>query len=83
MDNIPASSPIVKEFRFYPESKIVTIVLADDKAEDFMGPENFRLAASAAHAASSSSTDVSLEDQSGNSISFAVPQGTPHETFDA
>jgi len=83
MDNIPASSPVVKEFRFYPESKIVTVVFADDQTVDFTGPENFRLAAVAAHAASTSSTDVSLGDDNGNNLSFAVPQGTPHETFDA
>ena len=83
MDNIPASSPVVKEFRFYPESKIVTVVFADDQTVDFTGPENFRLAAVAAHAASTSSTDLSLDDDNGNNLSFAVPQGTPHETFDA
>lgn len=83
MDIPPTGSPVVKEFRFYPESKIVTVVFADDRTEDFTGPENFQMAFNAAHAAASSATDVALEDESGKSIAFAVPQGTPHETFDA
>jgi hypothetical protein len=84
MDIDPSSPPIVKEFRFYPESKIVTIVFGDDKAEDFMGPENYHLAHSAArHSASAEASNLSLTDQSGKSVIVVVPKGTPHETFDA
>ena len=86
MNTDPSNPSVVKEFRFYPESNIVTVVFGDDNAEDFMGPENYHLAAAAAaaaHTPSATASDLRLKDQNGNSITVTVPKGAFRETFDA
>jgi hypothetical protein len=79
----PSSQPVVKEFRFYPESEIVTVVFGDDNAEDFTGPENYQLAVDASRSVSAPTFELDLKDEKGNSITMTVARGTPHETFDA
>jgi len=84
MDLDPTSPPVVKEFRFYPESTIVTVVFGDDEAEDFVGSENYRLAlAAAADPAPDPASNLSLKDQTGKGVLMVVRMGTPHEIFDA
>ena len=82
MEIDPASPAVVKEFRFYPESEMVTVVFGDDKSEDFTGSENFRKARIAAGASVAPSANLELLDNRGGSVIMIVPQGTPHETFD-
>ena len=82
MDNIAAN---VKEFRFAPESQTVTIVFGDDRAEDFIGEENYKPAHHAAIKAADFSVatpELSLTSQDGKTIVVNVPADTPHETFD-
>ena len=83
MSIVPSGPPVVKEFRFYPESNIVTVVFLDDKTEDFMGPENYRLARAAAGSSELPSADLGLTDRDGDSVIMIVNKGTPVETFDA
>ena len=77
------STRVVKEFRFFPESEIVTIVFEDDTSEEFGGPENFH---KARHACLDSPQPewVNLElSTEGASVVVKVLKGTPHETFEA
>ena len=39
-----SNAPVVKEFRFYPDSEIVTVVFGDDTSEDFTGRDNYQKA---------------------------------------
>jgi len=82
MENI---LPAVKEFRFYPESNMVTVVFQDDRTDDFLGEANYKPAHHAAINASQFSTEtpeLTLVDQAGKTIVVCVPVDTPHETFD-
>ena len=83
MSTVPSGPPVVKEFRFFPESNIVTVVFQDDKAADFMGPENYQLARTAASSSALPSVDLRLIDPNGDSVIMIVNQGTPVETFEA
>jgi hypothetical protein len=78
-----SSTPVVKEFRFYPESGMVSIVFSDDTTDDFTGKENYHAAHHAAIQAKEAPTpELDLTDRNGNTITVSVPTGTPHETFD-
>jgi len=82
MDSIPST---VKEFRFAPESQIVTIVFGDDRTEDFIGEENYKPAHHAAIKSADFSVatpDLSLTSQDGKTVVVNVPADVPHETFD-
>jgi len=82
MENL---AQVVKEFRFYPESLMVTVVFQDDRTDDFMGEDNYKPAHHAAIKASQFSTEtteLSLIDQTGKTVVLTVPAETPHETFD-
>jgi hypothetical protein len=82
METTPATPRVVKEFRFYSESRMVTIVFADDSSDDFTGEENYHKArvAGASHAPASS---LELTDQQGTLVAMSIPAETPHETFEA
>lgn len=74
----------VKEFLFYPESNMVTVVFDDDTTDDFTGEENYHAAHHAAIKAHDAATPaLALTDRDGKAITVTVPAGTPHETFDA
>jgi hypothetical protein len=82
-----ASSPaglVVKEFQFFPESQIVTVVFADDTSAEFKGEENYH---KARHACldhpQPDSAPLELTSSSGEVTAMTVPKGTPHETFEA
>ena len=84
MEVNPASPRVVKEFRFYPESRIVTIVFEDDNATDFEGQENYHKARLACLVEPQpDSVDLELVDPKGVSVVMTVVKGTPHETFEA
>jgi hypothetical protein len=84
MSTDPVNPLTVKEFRFYPESKIVTLVYEDDKADDFSGEENFQRAWEVGSAsATSPATYLELKNDEGSPVTVRVPKGTPHETFEA
>jgi hypothetical protein len=75
--------PTVKEFRFFPESGLVTVVFGDDTTDEFTGEENYRAAHHAAIKAHNAPTpDLTLTDRAGKTLIVSVPTGTPHETFD-
>jgi hypothetical protein len=77
------STPVVKEFRFYPESGKVSIVFSDDTTDDFTGEENYHAAHHAAIKAHDAPTPaLTLTDRNGTTLTVSVPAGTPHETFD-
>jgi hypothetical protein len=78
----PANPPVVKEFRFYPESQMVTVVFGDDESEDFMGPDNYKSAHHLALSHSTETANLTLMNDKGESVVVIVPQETPHETFD-
>jgi hypothetical protein len=84
MDTKTASTGLVKEFRFYTESKMVTIVFQDDSAADFQGEKNYH---DSRHACLNhpqpDSADLELTDAKGNTVVVTVVKGTPHETFEA
>ena len=84
MEVKPASPRVVKEFRFYPESKIVTIVFGDDTAVDFEGQENYHKARLACLVEPQPETaSLELSNEKGGSVVMTVVKGTPHETFEA
>jgi len=79
-----ANSPVVKEFRFYSESKMVTIVFGDDTAKDFEGPENYHQARLACLVEPQpDSAALELVEANGDKVVMTVIKGTPHETFEA
>jgi len=78
-----STPPAVKEFRFNSDSEIVTVVFADDQAQDFKGSDNYKKAHHAAIKAANAPTDaLELEDDKGSTVIVSVPVGTPHETFE-
>ena len=83
MPTLPSGLPLVKEFRFFPQSNIVTVVFQDDKTEDFTGPSNYDRALTAADGSAFPYANLGLIDQKGDSISMIVNNGTPVETFAA
>jgi hypothetical protein len=84
MEVNPARPRVVKEFRFYPESTIVTIVFGDDTAMDFEGSENYHKARFACLVTPQpDSADLELMDPKGGKVAVTVIKGTPHETFEA
>jgi hypothetical protein len=78
------SGLVVKEFRFFPESHIVTIVFADDTTTEFEGTENYH---KARHACldhpQPDAVQLELTGADGVKTTMTVPKGTPHETFEA
>jgi hypothetical protein len=81
--NLP-SAGVVKEFRFFPESLIVTIVFVDDTSAEFEGSENYHKAHHACLVSPQpDSAELELADVKGGIIAVTVPKGTPHETFEA
>jgi hypothetical protein len=84
MDATPAGTRVVKEFRFYPESLITTIIFEDDTAIDFEGSENYHKARHAClNMPQPESANLELMDPQGKSVVVTVVKGTPHETFEA
>jgi hypothetical protein len=84
MSTDPNSPAVIKEFRFYPESNIVTLVYEDDNAEDFSGADNFQRAFDVAStSASEPATLLELLNDEAKVVTVRVPKGTPHETFEA
>ena len=84
MDATPAGTRVVKEFRFYPESHMATIVFEDDTAIDFEGSENYHKARHAClNMPQPDSANLELTDSQGNSVVVTVVKDTPHETFEA
>lgn len=84
MEATPASPRVVKEFRFYSESKMATIIFEDDSSDDFTGEENYhktRLACLGEELPQSAV--LQLVDQKGATVVMTVLKGTPHETFEA
>jgi hypothetical protein len=84
MDTNPASPRVVKEFRFYPESHIATIVFEDDTDIDFEGSDNYHKARHAClNRPQPDSAELDLTDKQGNTVAVTVLKDTPHETFEA
>ena len=83
MDVNPAGL-VVKEFRFFPESHIVTIVFVDETTTEFQGTENYHKARHACldHPQPETRT-VELQGMDGVAVMITVPKDTPHETFEA
>ncbi len=83
MEANPASL-VVKEFRFFPESHIATIVFTDDTTTEFQGTENYHKARHACLDHPQPETrQVELQGADGKVVAITVPKGTPHETFEA
>jgi len=81
--NLP-SARVVKEFQFFPESQIVTIVFEDDSSEEFAGAENYHKARHACLISPQpASAELKLSAADGGSVAMTVVEGTPHETFEA
>jgi hypothetical protein len=84
MDAQSPAVQVVKEFRFFPESEIVTIVFVDDTSAEFQGAENYHKARHAClDQPQPESAQLELTGTSGGISVMTVPKGTPHETFEA
>ena len=44
MSTIPSGQPVVKEFRFFSDSRFVTVVFEDESTVEFHGEENYHKA---------------------------------------
>jgi hypothetical protein len=74
---------VVKEFRFFAESEIVTLVFEDDTSAEFGGADNYHKARHACLISPQpefANLELATE---GASVVVKVPKGTPHETFEA
>ncbi len=84
MDAQSPAGLVVKEFRFFPESHIVTIVFADDTTVEFQGTENYHKARHACLDHPQPETQqLELQGPDGATIAVTIPKETPHETFEA
>ncbi len=84
MDAKSPTGQVVKEFQFFPESHIVTVVFADDTSVEFQGAENYHKARHAClDQPQPDSAQLELTGASGEVSVMTVPKGTPHETFEA
>ena len=71
-----------KEFRFFSDSHIVTVVFEDDTTIEFQGEDNYRKAhhVVGAHAPSAA---LELVDQKGETVNMVVNKGVLVEAFNA
>ena len=84
MDANSTAVPTVKEFQFFPESHIVTIVFEDDTTAEFQGEENYHKARHAClNHPQPDWVRLEMTGAGGEVSAMTVLKGTPHETFEA
>jgi hypothetical protein len=84
MSTAPVNLPVVKEFRFFSDSRFVTAVFEDETSIEFHGEENYHKArAASAHGRPDDSTTVELTDQAGKTVAMTVTKDVVVEAFEA
>ena len=84
MSTIPAGPSVVKEFRFFSDSRFVTVVFEDDTTTEFHGEENYHKArVASAHGRPDDPTAVELVDQAEKTVAMVVKKDVLVEAFDA
>ncbi len=84
MSTIPAVPSVVKEFRFFSDSRFVTVVFEDEATIEFHGEENYHKArVASAHGRPEDQTTVELVDQAGKTVAMIVKKDILVESFDA
>jgi hypothetical protein len=84
MSTIPSGQSFVKEFRFFSDSRFVTVVFEDDATIEFHGEENYHKARVAtAHGRQEEQTTLELVDQEGKTVAMVVKKDVVIEAFDA
>jgi len=82
MSTIPPIPLVVKEFRFFSDSRFVTVVFEDDTTVEFHGEENYHKAHHVVGAHAPSAT-LGLVDQKGETVTMVVNKGVLVEAFNA
>ncbi len=84
MSTIPAGPQVVKEFRFFSDSRFVTAVFEDDTTVEFHGEENYDKAHNVTvHLKHADQAELELIDQAGKTFALFVKKDVAVETFNA
>jgi hypothetical protein len=84
MSTIPAGPQVVKEFRFFSDSRFVTVVFEDETTVEFHGEENYEKAHDATvHVRHADEGSVELVDQTGKTVALVVKKNVLVEKFEA
>lgn len=83
MSTIPAGPQVVKEFRFFPDSRFVTVVFEDDTTVEFHGEDNYHKARIASAKDRPEESKVELVDQGGKAVAMVVKTDVVIEAFEA
>jgi len=81
MSTTPA---VVKEFRIFSDSHIVTVVFEDETSIEFKGEDNYHKARKAtAHGRHAEEATLELIDPAGNAVAMIVKKDVTVEAFEA
>jgi hypothetical protein len=84
MSTIPAGPQVVKEFRFFSDSRFVTVVFEDETTIEFHGEDNYHKARVAtAHGRHEDQANLELTDQAGKPVTMIVKKDVITEAFEA
>jgi len=84
MSTIPAGPQVVKEFRFFSDSRYVTVVFEDETSVEFHGEDNYEEAHDATvHAKHAGEASLELADQAGKTFAMVVKKDVLVERFAA
>ena len=84
MSTIPPIPLVVKEFRFFSDSRFVTVVFEDDTTVEFHGEENYDKAHNVTvHVRHADEGKIELVDQAGKTFAMVVKKGVVVEAFNA
>ena len=84
MSAIPAGPQVVKEFRFFSDSRFVTVVFENETSIEFHGEENYEKAHdTTVHVRHADEGSVELVDQAGKTFALVVKKDVVVERFEA
>ncbi len=84
MSTTPTNPPVVKEFRFFSDSRFVTVVFEDETSIEFKGEENYHKArAATAHGRHAEEATLELVDSASKAVTMIVKKDVLVEAFEA